>query len=118
MPVHLLLKKQGNGCFLLYTEPPRGYIVTNDTCALRAKTFTLHHLKLIMKLRFWGSCVLPLAFAACAVYTPMPVDLQRDSVEWRQLSAKMCQSSNPLTLEALHEIGLLLNPELNLARLG
>ena len=35
MPVHLLRKKQGNGCFLLYTEPPRGYIVTNDTCATR-----------------------------------------------------------------------------------
>lgn len=80
--------------------------------------FTLHHLKLNMKLRFWGSCVFPLAFAACAVYTPMPVDLQRDSVEWRQLSAKMCRTSNPLTLESLHEIGLLLNPELNLARLG
>ncbi len=71
-----------------------------------------------MKLRFWGSCALPLAFAACAVYSPSPVDLQQNTAEWQQLSARLCEGADPMSLEKLHEIGLLLNPELNQARLS
>lgn len=71
-----------------------------------------------MKLKFWGSCVLPLAFAACAVYSPSPVNLQQDTAEWLQLSSRLCEGANPMSLEKLHEIGLLLNPELNQARLS
>lgn len=62
--------------------------------------------------------MLPLAFAACAVYAPQPVNLQRDSAEWLQVSARFCEGNSPLTQERLHEIGLLLNPGLNKARLA
>lgn len=62
--------------------------------------------------------MLPLAFAACAVYSPSPVDLQQNTAEWQQLSARLCEGACPMSLEKLHEIGLLLNPELNQARLG
>ena len=71
-----------------------------------------------MKLSFQLGCVLPLFLAACTVYTPQPVDLQRDTAEWMQLSTKMCEGKNPMPLATLHEIGLLLNPELNQARLS
>ena len=68
-----------------------------------------------------SSCVvywLPLLIASCALYTPKPVDLSRDTAEWQQLSARLCDGNTPLTLAKLHEIGLLLNPELNQARLS
>lgn len=68
-----------------------------------------------------SSCVvywLPLLLASCALYTPKPVDLSRDTAEWQQLSARLCDGNTPLTLAKLHEIGLLLNPELNQARLS
>lgn len=68
-----------------------------------------------------SSCVvywLPLLLASCTLYTPKPVDLSRDTAEWQQLSARLCDGNTPLTLTKLHEIGLLLNPELNQARLS
>lgn len=61
---------------------------------------------------------MPLLLASCALYTPKPVDLSRDTAEWQQLSARLCDGNTPLTLTRLHEIGLLLNPELNQARLS
>lgn len=61
---------------------------------------------------------MPLLLASCTLYTPKPVDLSRDTVEWQQLSARLCDGNTPLTLTKLHEIGLLLNPELNQARLS
>lgn len=71
-----------------------------------------------MKLSYYLSGVLPLALAACTLYTPQPVDIQRDTVDWQQLSARMCEGANPMSLEKLHKIGLMLNPELNKARLS
>lgn len=71
-----------------------------------------------MRLSFQLGCVLPLALAACTFYTPQPVDLQRDTAEWQQLSERICPGKEALSLEKLHEIGLLLNPELNYARLN
>lgn len=62
--------------------------------------------------------MLPLALTACAVYSPQSVDLQRDSAEWQQVSARFCEGKTLLTQARLHEIGLLLNPELNKARLS
>lgn len=60
---------------------------------------------------------MPLALVSCALYSPKPVDLARDTAEWRQVSFKICEQTNPMSLAKLHEIGLLLNPELNHARL-
>lgn len=71
-----------------------------------------------MKLRIWGSCVLPLAFAACAVYSPQPVNLLQHTSEWAELSASLCKGGKPLSKDKLHGIGLLLNPELNQSRLA
>lgn len=71
-----------------------------------------------MKLSSCVVCWLPLLLASCALYTPKPVDLSRDTAEWQQLSARLCDGNTPLTLTRLHEIGLLLNPELNQARLS
>lgn len=71
-----------------------------------------------MKIPHYLGCLLPLGLAACTLYSPKPVDLQRDTAEWQQISARMCEGATPLTLDKLHEIGLLLNPELNQARLG
>lgn len=62
--------------------------------------------------------MLPLALAACAVYSPRPVDLAHDSAEWQQLSARLCEGGKTMSQERLHEIGLLLNPGLNKARLS
>lgn len=70
-----------------------------------------------MKKSFYLGCALPLALAACTLYSPKPIDLQSDTAEWQQLSARICEGSNPMSLAKLHEIGLLLNPELNQARL-
>lgn len=61
--------------------------------------------------------MLPLALAACSVYSPKPVNIQQDTAEWGALSARLCEGNKPLSLEKMHEIGLLLNPELNQARL-
>ena len=71
-----------------------------------------------MRLLFHLGCALPLALAACTLYTPQPVDLQRDTAEWKGLSERICPGGGPIELEKAHEIGLLLNPELNHARLG
>lgn len=70
-----------------------------------------------MKLSFHLGCILPLALAACTLYSPKPVDLPQDTEAWLKLSASLCDGEQGLTLEKLHKIGLLLNPELNKARL-
>lgn len=62
-----------------------------------------------------GLLVLP---TACIAYREAPLDLQRDSAAWRQLSAQLCPPGQRLTRAQMLHIGLLLNPELNKARLG
>ena len=71
-----------------------------------------------MKLSHYLSGVLPLALAACTLYTPNPLDLQSDTAAWQKVSASMCGETSRMSLNKLHEIGLLLNPELNHARLN
>ena len=71
-----------------------------------------------MKLSHYLSGVLPLALAACTLYTPSPLDLQSDTAAWQKLSAGMRGDASCLSLKKMHEIGLLLNPELNHARLN
>ncbi len=71
-----------------------------------------------MKRPLQMACSLSLLLASCTLYAPKPVDLSRDTAEWQQLSSRLCDSNTPLTLTKLHEIGLLLNPGLNQARLS
>jgi outer membrane protein TolC len=71
-----------------------------------------------MKIPFTVGCVLPLTLAACSLYAPQPVDIRRDTAEWKQVSAKLCEDVPAMNLQRLHEIGLLLNPELNKARMA
>ncbi len=59
-------------------------------------------------------CLLP----ACTQYRPAPIDLARDTEQWRQLSASLCPAGKTLDLQEMHFIGLLLNPSLNEARLS
>lgn len=54
---------------------------------------------------------------ACTAYRPQPVDLARDSVEWQQVSQRVCPPGHALSKQELHSLGLLLNPDLNRARL-
>ncbi len=62
--------------------------------------------------------MLPLALAACTLYQPQPIDLVWDTAEWKSLSSKLCGDGAALSPVRMHEIGLLLNPELNQARLA
>ena len=71
-----------------------------------------------MRLRFTVGCVLPLLLAACTLYSPQPIDLQGDTAVWKQVSARLCAGERSLDLRRMHAIGLLLNPELNRARLA
>ncbi len=56
-------------------------------------------------------------FSACTVYRPAPVDLARDTEQWRSLSAEACPAGHRPGQEELRRMGLLLNPSLNEARL-
>ncbi len=60
---------------------------------------------------------LALLLSACTLYQPEPVDLSRDSVEWRRVSRELCPPGTALSPEQLHRLGLQLNPDLNKARL-
>ena len=71
-----------------------------------------------MRLRFTVGCVLPLLLAACTLYAPQPIDLQGDTAVWKQVSARLCEGEKALSLRRMHTIGLLLNPELNRARMS
>ncbi len=55
--------------------------------------------------------------SACAVYTPVPIDLARDTEQWRAVSAELCPEDRTLNREEIQHIGLMLNPALNEARL-
>lgn len=59
-----------------------------------------------------------LLLAACASYTSDPIDLKRDGEEWHMVSMRMCPPGSSLSRGEMHSIGLLLNPELNKARLS
>ncbi len=56
--------------------------------------------------------------SACTVYSPAPLDLARDTELWRQVSAEACPPGRALRREETQRMGLMLNPELNEARLA
>lgn len=58
-----------------------------------------------------------LLLGSCAHYAPAPVDVPRESAQWLNFSNRLCASTRPLTPDALRHVGLLLNPDLNKARL-
>lgn len=70
-----------------------------------------------MNLRPMGALLLLGLLPSCAVYEPKPIDLRRDTAEWLTVSQQLCRRSTALSAEDLHRIGLLLNPDLNKARL-
>lgn len=70
-----------------------------------------------MKLIIPVGLSLALLLAACTLYRPEPVDLSRDSVEWRRVSRELCPPGTALGIEQLHRLGVQLNPDLNKARL-
>lgn len=56
--------------------------------------------------------------ASCSTYEARPVDLRRDSDAWLNLSQQLCDKNRRLSAADLRRIGLLLNPDLNRARLN
>ncbi len=56
--------------------------------------------------------------SACTAYRSAPIDLARDTEQWRTLSAEVCPANRQLSREQIQRIGLLLNPSLNEARLA
>lgn len=54
---------------------------------------------------------------SCTQYRPLPLDLPQASAQWESVSRSLCQRSKLSTEQAVN-IGLLLNPELNKARLS
>ncbi len=56
--------------------------------------------------------------SACTLYQPAPLDLARDTEQWKELSLKACPRGTRLSHAELHRIGLMLNPGLNEARLA
>ncbi|MGN0820312.1 MAG: TolC family protein [Akkermansia sp.] len=67
--------------------------------------------------RLTGILVPALMLGACTLYSPAPLDLSRDTEHWRQFSAALCPPGSHPNGEQLRAIGLLLNPDLNKARL-
>ncbi len=64
-----------------------------------------------------GAIVMCLVLGGCVVYKPRPLDLQRDTEVWRKASQIILPLWNRSSMEKKARIGLLLNPELNKARL-
>lgn len=58
-----------------------------------------------------------LSLNSCALYQPSPIDLNRETAVWEKLSQDLCAGRRSLSVQELQRIGLLLNPELNKARL-
>ena len=58
-----------------------------------------------------------LSLTSCALYQPSPIDLNRETAVWETLSQDLCAGRRSLSVPELKRIGLLLNPELNKARL-
>lgn len=77
---------------------------------------TTHLLRANTGLRLLGFLPILLG-SSCVQYAPAPLDLARDSAEWQQFSAELCGGKKHFSTAELEHIGLLLNPELNRARL-
>lgn len=63
-------------------------------------------------------CMLIVAMCSgCVFYKPEPVGLMRNSEEWKSISLEMVRPGRALGVEELKRIGLILNADLNKARL-
>ncbi len=62
-----------------------------------------------------ASCLVAALSASCAGYKPDPVDLPGETEQWRQTSRAMLPACAP-GYESLRQLGLILNPALNAAR--
>ena len=71
-----------------------------------------------MRTTFFTTICAALLLASCAVYTPAPVDLNRDGTEWYMVSTRLCPPGSSMSQGSMRSIGLLLNPDLNKARLS
>lgn len=69
-----------------------------------------------MKHYTFAVALIALSLSSCVSYQEAPADLNRDTQEWAQVSAAMCKGQH-LDREQMIKIGLLLNRELNQARL-
>ena len=60
---------------------------------------------------------LSLLLGSCTLYQPSPVNLSRDTQAWQNLSAQVAPAGRSLSRAQMQRVGLMLNPELNAARL-
>ena len=63
------------------------------------------------------SLLVAMACGSCVFYKPEPIDLRRDMEEWKRVSMELVKPGRALRVEELKRIGLLLNADLNKARL-
>ena len=63
------------------------------------------------------SMLVAMVCGGCVLYKPVAVDLRRDTAEWKRVSLAMVEPGKALRVEELKRIGLLLNADLNKARL-
>ena len=67
-------------------------------------------------LKYTFPAIAALMLTCCVGYAPLAIDLNRDTAEWRELSQNLCRGGALSRADACR-IGLLLNPDLNRARL-
>lgn len=63
------------------------------------------------------SLLVAVAYSSCVFYKPSPIDVQRDTAGWKRLSLSLVRPGKALSVEELKRIGLMLNADLNKARL-
>lgn len=69
------------------------------------------------RLRAAAGCMALLCLSACIQYAPAPLSPARDSALWQAYSARLCHGKHSFTAQELERMGLLLNADLNKARL-
>ena len=70
-----------------------------------------------MRRKIYLAALSALCMASCVSYQAAPVDLVQDTTEWKQVSVSMCPLGTELSRADMLRVGLLLNRELNQARL-
>ncbi|MBE6418679.1 MAG: TolC family protein [Akkermansiaceae bacterium] len=69
-----------------------------------------------MKIHYYTAALCAMALSSCITYQAEPIDLSLETEEWAQISTMLCQGTH-LSREKMLDIGLLLNRDLNQARL-
>lgn len=70
-----------------------------------------------MRKKIYLAVLSALCLGSCVSYKAAPVDLVQDTSEWQQVSVAMCPHGKELSRADMLRVGLLLNRELNQARL-